>query len=218
MDAIAETGSVCSSEDSTHFQNLNANFGSLAEVESISQIANSPYTLIAGLGVNGTAGVKSTSGPTSIWPQILGGEGGPVAIDIVDPANWYVNNGAGVSIHRCSESQECTPDSFGNLPVVDNADVSGDGFTMTSPAPFIIDPLDHSRIVLGTCRLWRGPEDGTAWSSANAITPLLDGIYGNSFCSGDPLIRSIAAMPIAGGSEVIYVGAFGALNGGAILG
>ena len=106
MDAIAETGSVCSSEDSTHFQNLNANLGSLAEVESISQIGDTPYTMMAGLGVNGTAGVRSSSGPTSVWPQILGGEGGPVAIDIDNPTNWYVNNGAGVSIHRCSESQD----------------------------------------------------------------------------------------------------------------
>ena len=89
---------------------------------------------------------------------------------------------------------------------------------MTSPAPFIIDPLDPSQILLGTCRLWRGPADGTAWTSANAISRFLDGISGNAYCSGDPLIRSIAAMAIAGGGEVIYVGAFGSRNGGAILG
>ena len=217
MDAIAETGSACSSDDSTHFQNLNAGLGSLAEVESISQIVSSPYTMMAGLGANGTAGVKSTSGPTSTWPQILGGEGGPVAIDPKTPTNWYVNSGAGVAIHRCSDSAECTPDLFGAQPVVDNADVSGDGFTMTSPAPFILDPLDPSQILLGTCRLWRGPADGTRWASANAIGGFLDGISGNSYCSGNALIRSIAALPIAGGGEVIYAGMFGSLNGGGII-
>jgi hypothetical protein len=218
MDAIDETGSACSPDDPTHFRNLNAGLGSLAEVESISQIGNSPYTMMAGLGVNGTAGVKSTSGPTNTWPQILGGEGGPVAIDPTTPTNWYVNSGAGVSIHRCSDSEECTPDLFGAQAVIDNADVSGDGFTMTSPAPFIIDPLDPSQILLGTCRLWRGPADGTGWTRANAIGAFLDGVSGNTYCSGDALIRSIAAMPIAGGGEVIYAGMFGSLNGGAIFG
>ena len=218
MDGIAQSGSVCSSDDSTHFQNLNAGLGSLADVGSISRSADSPYTMMAGLGVNGTAGVKSTSGPTRTWPQILGGEGGPVVIDPSTPANWYVNSGAGVSIHRCSQATECTPDTFGSQPVVDNADVAGDGYTMISPAPFIIDPLDPSQILLGTCRVWRGAPDGTRWTGANAISPLLDGISGRTFCSGDALIRSIAAMPIAGGGEVIYVGMFGSLNGGTRLG
>ena len=37
-DAIGETGSACSSTDSTHFQNLNGSLGSLAEVESLSPV------------------------------------------------------------------------------------------------------------------------------------------------------------------------------------
>jgi|GEM_PF-4951672 len=45
-DAIGETGSVCSSSDSSHFQNLNAGLGSLAEVESMSQVGSSPYTTL----------------------------------------------------------------------------------------------------------------------------------------------------------------------------
>ena len=218
MDAVDETGSVCSATDSTHFQNLNAGLGSLAEVESMSQVGDSPYTMMTGLGANGTAGIKSTSTPSSTWPQILGGEGGPVAIDPVTPNNWYVNSSAGVSIYRCSQADNCAPDAFGTSPVVDNDDVAGDGYTMTLPAPFIIDPLDSSQILLGTCRLWRGPANGTGWTNANAISSFLDGISGHSYCSGDALIRSIAALPVAGGGEVIYVGMFGSLNGGAILG
>jgi hypothetical protein len=58
-DGIEETGPVCSAADSGHFQNLNGGMGSLAEVVSLSAITTSPYRLIAGLGVNGTAGVKS---------------------------------------------------------------------------------------------------------------------------------------------------------------
>jgi centrosomal CEP192-like protein/ASPM-SPD-2-Hydin domain-containing protein len=218
MDAAAESGSACSSDDAFHFQNLNAGLGSLAEVESISEGRDTPYTMIAGLGVNGTAGVKSTSGPTSTWPQILGGEGGNVAIDPATPTKWYVNSGAGVSIHRCSQSTDCTPDAFGSQAVVNNTDVAGDGYTMTSPAPFIIDPLDPSQILLGTCRMWRGPADGTRWAPANAISPFLDGLSNHTYCSGDALIRSIAALPTTGGREVIFVGMFGSLNSGATLG
>src|SRR6266700_2186235 len=104
MDGIAESGPVCSSSDASHFQNLNGALGSLAEVESMSSVGATPYTMVVGLGANGTAGVKSTSGPTTQWPQILSGEGGPVAIDPAHPAMWYVNNGVGVSIDLCSQA------------------------------------------------------------------------------------------------------------------
>ena len=86
---------ACDANDVSHFQNLNAGLGSLAEVVSFSQGPISPYTMMAGLGVNGTAGVKTTSGPTAQWPQILGGFGGPVTIDPANASNWYVNNQAG---------------------------------------------------------------------------------------------------------------------------
>lgn len=214
IDAVAETGSVCSAADASHFQNLNAGLGSLTEVESMSQVGNSLYTMMAGLGANGTAGVKSITGPTEDWPQILGGEGGAVAIDPEDSTNWYVNNSAGVSIHRCSQSGACSPAGFGVAPVVDDADVRGDGYTMTSPAPFVVDPLDHSQLLVGTCRLWRGPVAG-GWTGSNAISPIFDGIPGQGYCSGDALIRVIAALPVPDG-EVIYVGMFGALDGGAV--
>ena len=217
MDNIGETGSVCSSADASHFQNLNSGLGSLSEVESMSQVGDSPYTMMAGLGANGTAGVSNSSSPTSDWPQILGGEGGPVAIDPNNQANWYVNNSAGVSIFRCSQAGDCTPGAFGSTPVVNNDDVAGDGYTMTSPAQFILDPLDTSQLLVGTCRLWRGPADGSNWTSVNAISPILDGVSGLEYCSGDALIRSIAALPLSDGTEVIYVGMYGAQDGGAVL-
>ena len=217
IDAIGETGAVCSPNDASHFQNLNAGLGSLAEVESMSQVGNSPYTVMAGLGANGTAGVKSTTGPTTDWPQILSGEGGPVAIDPVNPSNWYVNNTAGVSIYLCSQTGNCTPGAFGTTPAVNDADVAGDGYTMTSPSPFVVDPLDPTQLLVGTCRLWRGHADGSSWTGANAISPILDGISGPGYCSDDALVRTIAALPLSGGSEVIYAGMYGAQDGGAIL-
>ena len=217
MDAIGETGSVCSSSDASHFQNLNGSLGSLAEVESLAQASETPYTMMAGLGVNGTAGVKLSATTAAAWPQILDGEGGPVAIDPTASSNWYVNNQAGVSIHGCSQTAACAPADFGVSPAVTDADVGGDGQTMTVPATFLVDPLDPSQLLIGTCRVWRGPANGAGWTSANAISSILDGGGGASSCSGDALIRSMAAMKLAGGQEVVYLGMYGALDGGATL-
>ena len=194
MDGIGETGQACDANDASHFQNLNTGLGSLAEVVSFSQGSNSPYTMVAGLGVNGTAGVKSTSGPTAQWPQILGGYGGPVAIDPANASNWYVNNWAGVSIHLCAQTGDCTAADFGAAAVVGNNDVSGDGNTMPTPAPFLVDPLDSSQLLVGTCRVWRGPADGSGWSGANAISPFFGGVAGNNDCNGHAIIRAIAAL------------------------
>src|SRR6185437_4200285 len=112
----------------------------------------------------------------------------------------------------------CDPASFGTTPVVSNSDVAGDGYTMTSPAPFLVDPLDNTQVLVGTCRIWRGPADGSSWSTANAISSILDNISGLSHCSGDPSIRVLDAFPLSGGREVIYAGMYGGMDGGAILG
>ena len=216
MDAIGETGAACSASDANHFQNLNGGLGSLAEVESMSQIGSSLYTMMAGLGVNGTAGVKRSS-TVADWPQILSGYGGPVAIDPTNPENWYVNAGSGVDIYLCSQSAACMPADFGASPVIDDADVSEDGEAMSSPAPFLVDPLDSTQLLIATCRLWRGPASGAGWSASNAVTPILDSGASTFPCSGDALIRSVAAMALAGGGEIVYLGMYGSANGGSNL-
>jgi hypothetical protein len=221
-DAIGETGSVCASTDSTHFQNLNGGLGSLAEVVSMSQAGNTPYTMMAGLGVNGTAGVKSSTGTTADWPQILGGEGGPVAIDPQTPSDWYVNNADGVSIYLVTPPTGATPGAVS--PVLTYSagasaepEVVEDGLTMQTQAPFLVDPLDPTQLLIGTCRVWRGPASGIGWSGSNAISPILDNPAANGACSSDAVIRSMAALELSGGGEVVYVGMYGAADGGANL-
>ncbi|WP_058188130.1 beta strand repeat-containing protein [Terracidiphilus gabretensis] len=217
LDGIGETGSVCASTDASHFQNLNSSLGSLAEIEFMPPPGLSPYNTLLGLSVNGTAGVKGASAPTAQWPQILSGEGGPVAIDPSSSNNWYVNNGAGVSIHLCSSSSACTASDFGLSPVVGNSQVANDGLTMTTPAPFLVDPADPTQLLIGTCRIWRGPANGSGWTSSNAISPILDTGSTSGYCNGDALIRTLAAMPLAGDGEVVYAGMYGFLDGGARL-
>jgi hypothetical protein len=215
-DAIGESGPSCSLSDSTHFQNLNAGLGSLAEVVSLSPVLSTPYTIMAGLGVNGTAGVKN-SALTADWPQILSGYGGPVAIDPANQDNWYVNAQSGVSIYRCSQTSPCTPADFGSSPVVTDADVNLQPGVMPVPAIFLVDPLDSTQLLIATCQLWRGPADGSGWTSSDSLTPILDSGATNAPCNGDALVRSMAAMKLPSGGEIIYLGTYGSANGGANL-
>jgi hypothetical protein len=85
---------------------------------------------------------------------------------------------------------------------------------MATPAPFLVDPLDHSQLLIGTCRVWRGPANGVGWNGTNAISPILDSGASNVSCSGDALIRSMAAMALPASGEVVYVGMYGSLDGG----
>lgn len=211
MDAIGETGSQCNPSDASHFQNLNGALGSLAEAESISPVIASPYEMMAGLGVNGAAGVNGT-GPTADWPQILGGYGGPVAANSSD---WYVNDSAGVAIYQCAQAGNCTPSDFGTAAVTD-ADVDGDGDVMPVPADFLIDPIDDSQLLVATCRVWRGEASGGGWTASNAISPILASPSASGPCSGQDLIRAMAAAAV-GSNEVIYVGMYGSADGGALL-
>jgi len=216
MDGIQESGAVCSASDASHFENLNGTLGSLAEVVSLAQDPVETYTMMAGLGANGTAGVKTATGPVGVWPQILGGDGGEVAIDPHDSTKWYVNSEPGVSIYECSQVAGCTAADFGTSAVVTDADVGGDGYSMEIPAPFLVDPADTTQLLVGTCRVWRGPANGSGWNSSNAISPILDNRTSTSSCNGDALIRSIAVLPVQG-EEVIYVGMYGAADWGGNL-
>lgn len=215
MDAVAETGTVCSAADANHFQNLNGGLGSLAEVNGMSRVVTTPYAMLAGFGVNGAAGVNAGS-VTTDWPQLLGGYGGPVAIDPQDTSDWYANNQPGVAIYLCPNAAGCTPATFAASPVVTEADVSNDGVAMPNPASFLVDPLDHTQLMVGTCRVWRGPASASGWTAANAISPILDSGSTTGSCQGDALIRSMAATAVSG-NEVIYVGTYGSADGGSRL-
>jgi len=221
--SISNPEPACSPTDATHFQNLNGSLGSLAEVESLSQAGATPYTMMAGLGTDGTGGVKSNTGPTADWPEILSGEGGPVVIDPSDNSNWYVNNEAGVSIYACSQLTPCTPAAFGSDAVVTDADVGNDGQTMTAPAPFLVDPLSHAQLLIATCRVWRGPANGVGSFTALSPAGILGSGSSGATCDGNTMIRTMAAMALPAsatlpnGGEVIYVGLYGTTNGGAAL-
>jgi hypothetical protein len=220
-DGVSETGSACNATDALHFDNLNPALGSLAEVVSFAQDPVSASTLLAGLGALGSAG---TGSDTPQWTQLSEGEGGTVAIDPATPANWYISTGAGVSIARCTQGSSCTAADFAT-PTIGAAQVAND--IAAIHAPWLLDPAATGELVIGTCRAWRGPaSSGTTWSTSNAISRPF-GAASASACSGAfPVVRSLAAGGAVGsgtssqnnGSEVLYAGLAGTLDGGQGLG
>jgi Abnormal spindle-like microcephaly-assoc'd, ASPM-SPD-2-Hydin len=224
-DGVNQQSTPCSPDDSTHFQNLNGGLGSLAEVISFAQHPTDPGTLLVGLGANGAAATANALPSTTAWPQLSAGEGGTVAIDQTDPLLWYVSTAAGVSIRQCASGAACAPANFTGAPTIGATQVAGDDSIID--APWILDPLLPSNILIGTCRAWRGPAStGALWSSSNAISKLLGGPQ-NAICSSsNPVLRSVAAggpessatAAQNAGSKVLYAGMAGSLDGGGTYG
>jgi len=223
-DGVNQQATPCSADDATHFQNLNGGLGSLAEVISFAQHPTDAGQLIAGLGANGTASTAAASSAAS-WPQLSTGEGGTVAIDQTNPLLWYVSTAAGVSIRQCTNGAACTAANFTGAPTIGPAQTADDDSLID--APWLLDPALSSDILIGTCRVWRGPAaNGASWSSSNAISTLLGGPQNASCASTNPVVRSLAAAGPASnaaaaqnsGSEVLYAGMAGALDGGGSFG
>ena len=220
-DGVNQTAPSCSPDDANHFQNLNGGLGSLAEVVSFAQSPSSNGTLIAGLGALGTAG---TSTAATSWPQLSAGEGGTVAIDPSNPLLWYLSAGAGVDIASCSQGGSCTAANF-LTPVIGSAQVSND--ISAIHAPWLLDPGLTSNVIAGTCRVWRGPATGgSLWSPANNISRPFGTPAASACGATSPVVRSIAAGGAVAasssaqnaGSEVLYAGLAGTLDGGQGLG
>ncbi|MDQ2765244.1 MAG: hypothetical protein M3Y22_17740, partial [Pseudomonadota bacterium] len=221
LDGVAETGSVCSASDATHFDNLNAAIGvggSLGEVAGFAENPGNGNILIAGLGANGSAATSAAAALGS-WPQLSAGEGGFPAIDAVTPSNWYATIGAGVNLDTCPLGSNCGPANFRPPATIGAPQVNADASLLDTPT--LLDPALTTSLLIGTCRVWRGPAaSGSTWSNANALSPALGGTFPCSLYS--PQIRSIAAggpsvtaaNPQNSGSTVIYAGISGSQDGG----
>ncbi|MGC9292490.1 MAG: choice-of-anchor D domain-containing protein [Acidobacteriaceae bacterium] len=217
-DGVNQTGAVCSPSDAAHYQNLNGGLGSLSETTGLASSAGDANTILAGFGSAGTA--ASTTATDVAYGQLLPQAGGLTAIDPIDPSNWYAAMGPGVSIGQCTAGASCTTADFGSQPAVGPTQTSND--ESLTLAPWLLDPQDPSNILVGTCRVWRGPASGgIAWGTANAISPMLDG-HPQPSCNGNALVRSLAAgganvqsgSAQNSGAQVVYAGMAGLLDGG----
>jgi hypothetical protein len=222
LDGVAETGSVCSATDATHFDNLNAAIGvggSLAEITGFAQHPTDTNTLLAGLGEDGSAATTAASALTA-WPQLSAGEGGYPSLDPNTPANWFLSIGAGVNLAACSLGSACTAANFVPPSTIGEPQVSYDEALLDAPS--LLDPALTTNLLVATCRVWRGPAStSSAWSTTNAISPALNN-SATPCTASSPLIRSLGAggpgatssSAQLSGSSVLYAGVAGAYDGG----
>ncbi len=225
LDGVAETGTACSASDASHFTNLNAAIGaggSLAEITGFAQHPADANTLLAGLGEIGSAATTSASS-LAAWPQLSVGEGGLPSLDANTPNNWYLAIGAGVDLKQCPLGAGCTAASFALPATIGEAQVSSDATVLD--APTLLDPALTTNVIIGTCRVWRGPAGSSStWNTSNALGPAFNR-SATPCTAASPLIRSLAAGgPLYtstssqySGSTVIYAGLAGSLDGGSTL-
>ena len=203
LNGYALTSGTCGTAPNP-FQNLNATMGSMTQFVDFSNSPSDVNTLLGGTQDNGS---PATGNGGSGWISVNGGDGG---FNLIDPAtgNWFTSN-TDVSVQSCPYGINCLEQNF--TPVVTNTTVGGDhGFFYT---PFILDPQSGSRMIVGTCRLWRGNSNGSGFGVLSYNFDTVLNQIPNQACSGNEtqLIRSIAAGgPVTGnGSSVIYVGTEG---------
>jgi hypothetical protein len=195
------TTGACSGTNS--FDDLNQNLGSMTQFVSFSQHPSDPNTLLGGSQGNGSPATASAA--TSLgWINVNGGDGGYNAIDPNTPLNWFVSNPdippGGLNIQECPIGVNCVEGDFS--VVVDSASVGGDDGAFY--VPYVLDPQSTTSLLVGTCRVWRGPRLGGSYT---LLSPNFD-TFGSGTCSGSEinLVTSLAAggPTDSNGSMVIY--------------
>ena len=199
---------------SNAFDDLNQNLGSMTQFVSLSLHPNDPNTLLGGTQGNGSPTTNKATTNSSWW-NVLGGDGGYNAIDALAASNFYASNPdvppGGLGIQLCSNGVNCHSGDFDF--VVTSSTLAGDDGAFY--VPFILDPGASTAMLVGTCRIWRGPRSGGSYT---AVSPNFDTL-GSGSCLGDEVnqVRAIAAagMPDSYGSSIIYAttSGLGPING-----
>lgn len=199
------------------FDNLNSHIGPLSQFMWGTNHPTDPGTLMGGTQDNGTMAISPSlpAGGDAGWWEVNGGDGGYDWIDPVTPTNWY-SAYTGVSVQYCTSTINCNTDTFDALILEDSSSGAhqADGDSSNFYTPYILDPAKPTQIILGTCRVWRGPNVSSGWpnnSIANAISHQL-GSSSDATCGGnsDPIQALAAGGPSnANGSSVIYAGTSG---------
>ncbi len=193
------------------FDSVNMTMGSMTQFVSFSQALTDASTILGGTQGNGSPGTQSTGGS---WQNVNAGDGGYTQINPTNEEQWFVSNPpsstSGVNIFSCTNSNgiSCHTQDFQSNPVVSSATVGGD--TGAYNPPYVFDPQNAGELVVGTCRMWRGP------SAGGAFTVLSHSFEtgGDGICTGSEinLVRSFASGVLdrnTGLSKVIYAGTDG---------
>ena len=196
------TSGFCSGMN--QFDDLNQNLGSMAQFVSFSQSPLDADVILGGTQDNGSpATSQATTNPG--WINVLGGDGGYNAIDPIATLNFYASNPdvppGGLAIQLCTNGVRCNNSGFSS--VVTSSAIGGDDGAFYFP--FILDPGSATSLLVGTCRVWRGPRLGGAFVP---LSPNFD-TFGAGTCTGSE-VNQVRAIAAAGridsdGSNTLYV-------------
>jgi len=113
-------------------------------------------TYFGGTQDNGT--VRGTdAGGADNWTEVLGGDGGAVAVDPGNTNILYAEN-TGLSIQKSTNGGSSFADAVSGI---------GDGGFLFI-APFVMDPSNSQRLWTGGSLLWRTANGASSWSRASA--------------------------------------------------
>ncbi|HLK33000.1 MAG TPA: hypothetical protein VKT29_07910, partial [Terriglobales bacterium] len=202
LDGYGLSSGACSQSPNA-FESLNSTLGSLTSLISLSQHPSEAGTILAGAANNGSAAtdLSHSGGNGTTWIAVNGGSGGRTAISRSQPALWFTAN-SGVSVQSCDRGIACLAQDF--AMAVSSSTLGGDAGAFVTP--YLIDPAADNRMLVGTCRVWRGNSDGSNFAalSFNFDTGV------DSPCSGseENMISSLAGGGTSGaeGSPIIYAG------------
>jgi hypothetical protein len=136
------------------FDSLSQTLGSMTEFVSFSVHPTNPDIMLGGTQDNGSP-TTQTATSSATWQNALGGDGGYNAINPNSVNEWFASNPGSV-IGICESGTSCNDNTFfleaqPGYPSNGNID-QGAFYT-----PFILDPQSTGVMLIGTCRIWRGP-------------------------------------------------------------
>ncbi|HEX8816807.1 MAG TPA: hypothetical protein VF753_15020 [Terriglobales bacterium] len=190
------------------FDSLNQTLGSMTQMVSFGQSAIDPDWILAGTTGNGAAATDSVE-ISSTWQTANTGDNGYTLIDPANEANWFTSNPpdtiSGVNIFNCGAGMACDTIDFYNNQVVSSSTVGGD--TGAYYPPYVFDATGSAEMIVGTCRVWRGPSAGGAYTVLSHSFET----GGDGICTGTEvnLVRSLASGIASNGNEVMYAGTDG---------
>ncbi|HET7184250.1 MAG TPA: hypothetical protein VFI82_06165 [Terriglobales bacterium] len=153
------------------FDNLNSSAGfSMIQFVGFSHAAADSTTLVGGTQDNGSPAVSSASPSSGNWLSVNNGDGGFTAINPFNASEWFTSNPApltsGGGIQRCATGASCTYQGF--VSAVTQDKIGGDDSSFYTF--YTLDPQSSGRMLVASCRVWRGNSDGSGsdWSVANS--------------------------------------------------
>jgi uncharacterized protein (TIGR03437 family) len=152
--ATATTAPCSTSNGSVSWTALNNNYGVTQFYHGV------PYpdgkTYFGGTQDNGTVRGNDTDG-LNAWQEILGGDGGYVAVDPTNSNIIYAETQNGEIRKSTNGGQSFTLATSG---------ITGSGFLFITP--FIMDPSDPQRLWTGGSALWRTKDGMSSWTQASS--------------------------------------------------